>query len=78
MPGEPLVVLHVALTEDISDDIQVRSHAVAGIWKGVSQFTLLYRMLKHLEFAVCSSTQLTFVLQIPLRLNYAAGTSNFP
>ena len=24
MPGEPLVVLHVALTEDISDNIQVR------------------------------------------------------
>lgn len=35
MPGEPLVVLHVALTEDISDNIQVRSHAAAGIWKGV-------------------------------------------
>lgn len=26
MPGEPLVVLHVALTQDISDNIQVRSH----------------------------------------------------
>lgn len=25
MPGEPLVVLHVALTEDISNNIQVRS-----------------------------------------------------
>lgn len=25
MPGEPLVVLHVALTEDISDNIQVRN-----------------------------------------------------
>lgn len=24
MPGEPLVVLHVALTEDISNNIQVR------------------------------------------------------
>lgn len=56
MPGEPLVVLHVALTEDISDNIQVRTHAAAGIWKGVSQFSLLYRILKLLEFAVCSST----------------------
>lgn len=27
MPGEPLVVLHVALTEDISDNIQVRSNS---------------------------------------------------
>ena len=26
MPGEPLVVLHVALTEDISTNIQVRRH----------------------------------------------------
>lgn len=26
MPGEPLVVLHVALTQDISDNIQVREH----------------------------------------------------
>lgn len=26
MPGEPLVVLHVALTQDISDNIQVRQH----------------------------------------------------
>lgn len=27
MPGEPLVVLHVALTEDISNNIQVRSNS---------------------------------------------------
>lgn len=27
MPGEPLVVLHVALTQDISDNIQVRQHS---------------------------------------------------
>lgn len=26
MPGEPLVVLHVALTQDISDNIQVSEH----------------------------------------------------
>lgn len=39
MPGEPLVVLHVALTEDISDNIQVRSHTGAGIRKDVPCFT---------------------------------------
>lgn len=58
MPGEPLVVLHVALTEDISNNIQVRSNG-NGIWKGLSHFTTLWRRVKHLEFAICSSSQLT-------------------
>lgn len=43
MPGEPLVVLHVALTEDISDNIQVRSCC-----NGLSHLTTPWRIVTHL------------------------------
>lgn len=40
MPGEPLVVLHVALTEEISNNIQVRSDSRGSLTQFVSLISL--------------------------------------
>lgn len=47
MPGEPLVVLHVALTEDISDNIQVSYTSATGYCDGLSPFTTPWGIVKH-------------------------------
>lgn len=84
MPGEPLVVLHVALTEDISNNIQVRNNVAAAIWKGSSLPRFRGELsTRSLPFVLPLSSQMdrccvegkkmvTFILQIPLGVTYAA------
>lgn len=85
MPGEPLVVLHVALTEDISNNIQVRTTQLQGI--GMVRLTsarfrgelrmrnLLFVLTLSLQKDRCcveENKMVTFMLQIPLGVTYAA------
>lgn len=57
MPGEPLVVLHVALTEDISNNIQVRSNSRGSLTQFVSLGRLSERVVKHWDFLFRSRTR---------------------
>lgn len=72
MPGEPLVVLHVALTEDISDNIQVSYTTALGCSDGLSHFTTPRRVVKREgvgRVSICSSSQLTNAL-LPFEKQY--------
>lgn len=62
MPGEPLVVLHVALTEDISNNIQVRSESCGSVTQFVSLDHLSERVVNHWDFLFRSRSQLTIGL----------------